>query len=82
MVVAGCINHYILFCTANDRDRRTNSKHCGCDASLFKVVKQLAGIGGFASASGALASVIAEMDHVKSALTHKPIVVLVRSEGW
>ena len=49
---------------------------------MFKVVKQLAGIGGFASASGALASVTAEMDHVKSVLTHKPIVVLVRSEGW
>ena len=49
---------------------------------MFKVVKQLAGIGGFASASGALASVIAEMDHVQSVLTHKPIVVLVRSEGW
>ena len=82
MTVAGCINHYILFCTANDRNRRKNSKQCLCYASLFKVVKQLAGIGGFASASGALASVIAKMDHVKSVLTHKPIVVLVRSEGW
>ena len=69
MVVAGCINHYISFCTANDRDRRTASKHCGCDASLFKVVKQAADIGGFASANGALASVTAEMDHVKSVLT-------------
>ena len=49
---------------------------------MFKVVKQLAGIGGFASASGAVASVTAEMNHVKSVLTHKPIVVLVRSEGW
>ena len=76
------MNHYISFCTANDRDRRTASKHCGCDASMFKVVKQAADIGGFASASGALASVIAEMDHVKSVLTHKPIVVLVRREGW
>ena len=82
MVVAGCINHYILFCTANDRDRRTNSKHCGCDASLFKVVKQLAGIGGFASASGAVASVAAEMDHIKAVVMHNQIVVLVGSEDW
>ena len=66
MVVAGCINHYILFYTAHDRDRRKSSKQCLCDASLFKVVKQLAGIGGFASAGGAVASVIAEMDHVES----------------
>ena len=49
---------------------------------MFKVVKQAADIGGFASANGALASVTAQMDHVKSVLTHKPIVVLVRSEGW
>ena len=49
---------------------------------MLKVVKQLAGIGGFASASGALASVIAEMNHVKSVLTHHQLVVLVGSEGW
>ena len=82
MMVAGCINHYILFCTANDRNRRKNSKQCLCYASLFKVVKQLAGIGGFASASGAVASVTAEMNHVKSVLTHHQLVVLVGSEGW
>ena len=48
---------------------------------MFKVVEQLAGIGGFASASGAVASVTAEMN-VKSVLTHHQLVVLVGSEGW
>ena len=82
MTVAGCINHYILFCTANDRNRRKNSKQCLCYASLFKVVKQLAGIGGFASASGAVASVTAEIDHIQAVVMHNQIVVLVGSEDW
>ena len=82
MMVAGCINHYILFCTANDRNRRKNSKQCLCYASLFKVVKQLPGIGGFASASGAVASLIAEMDHIQAVVMYDQIVVLVGSEGW
>ena len=49
---------------------------------MFKVVKQLAGIGGFASASGAVASVTAEMDHIKAVVMHNQIVVLVGSEDW
>ena len=82
MMVAGCINHYILFCNGNDRIRRKNSKQCLCYASLFKVVKQLPGIGGFASASGAVASLIAEMDHIQAVVMYDQIVVLVGSEGW
>ena len=49
---------------------------------MSKVVKQLAGIGGFASASGAVASVTAEMDHIQAVVMHNQIVVLVGSEGW
>ena len=71
-----------FICTAKDRDQRKNSKQCLCDASLSKVVKQLAGIGGFASASGAVASVTAEMDHIKAVVMHNQIVVLVGSEDW
>ena len=82
MMVAGCINHYILFFNGNDRNRRKNSKQCLCYASLFKVVKQLPGIGGFASASGAVASLIAEMDHIQAVVMYDQIVVLVGSEGW
>ena len=48
---------------------------------MFKVVKQAADIGGFASANGALASVTAEMDHIKAVVMHNQIVVLVGSEG-
>ena len=49
---------------------------------MFKVVEQLAGIGGFASASGAVASATAEMDHIKAVVMHNQIVVLVGSEDW
>ena len=82
MMVAGYINHYILFCNGNDRNRRKYSKQCLCYASLFKVVKHLPGIGGFASASGAVASLIAEMDHIQAVVMYDQIVVLVGSEGW
>ena len=71
--------------------RGRNESYVACDSQCHDDVLALPLMKGFfktvsaaleASPCGALASVIAEMDHVKSVLTHKPIVVLVRSEGW